>query len=195
LAGFFCQCADADLLWVRAGRARRDGQQSRRDRCRPDPRAIPADREFPRRRHLRLGRGVRRLHHCPARVPGRARRRLGTAPRMTEASTAQNGPARTTMWGAAPIGHVLPFLILLAVGLTLPLFARGFGGVLATRACVYWVLVAGLNLLVGFAGQLAIGWVALLTLGAYTTSVLAAGNVLPPLDPYLALAIAAVIGA
>jgi branched-chain amino acid transport system permease protein len=32
---------------------------------------------------------------------------------------------------------------------------------------------SGLNLVVGFAGQLAIGWVALLTLGAYTTSVLA----------------------
>jgi branched-chain amino acid transport system permease protein len=29
---------------------------------------------------------------------------------------------------------------------------------------------------VGFAGQLAIGWVAMLTLGAYTTSVLALGQ-------------------
>ena len=36
---------------------------------------------------------------------------------------------------------------------------------------------------------------ALLTLGAYTTSVLAAGNVMPALPPYLALAIAAVVGA
>ena len=66
---------------------------------------------------------------------------------------------------------------------------------IATRACVYWVLVSGLNLVVGFAGQIAIGWVALLTLGAYTTSVLAAGNVTPALPPYLALAIAAVVGA
>jgi branched-chain amino acid transport system permease protein len=48
---------------------------------------------------------------------------------------------------------------------------------------------------VGFAGQIAIGWVALLTLGAYTTSVLAAGNVTPALPPYLALALAAVVGA
>jgi ABC-type branched-subunit amino acid transport system ATPase component/ABC-type branched-subunit amino acid transport system permease subunit len=67
--------------------------------------------------------------------------------------------------------------------------------VIATRACVYWVLVSGLNLVVGFAGQIAIGWVALLTLGAYTTSVLAAGNVTPEFSPYLALAIAAVVGA
>ena len=66
---------------------------------------------------------------------------------------------------------------------------------IATRACVYWVLVSGLNLVVGFGGQIAIGWVALLTLGAYTTSVLVAGNVTPALPPYLALAIAAVVGA
>jgi branched-chain amino acid transport system permease protein len=115
---------------------------------------------------------------------------------MTEASTAQSRPA----WACASLGsgafsHVLPFLVLLAIGLALPLFAGGYWGVIATRACVYWVLCAGLNLLVGFAGQLAIGWVALLTLGAYTTSVLAAGNVLPALDPYLALAIAGVVGA
>ncbi|MGB6966528.1 MAG: branched-chain amino acid ABC transporter ATP-binding protein/permease [Xanthobacteraceae bacterium] len=93
------------------------------------------------------------------------------------------------------IGAALPFLVLLIVGVTLPLFGGGYWGVIATRACVYWVLVSGLNLVVGFAGQIAIGWVALLTLGAYTTSVLAAGNVAPPLSPYLALAIAAVVGA
>jgi ABC-type branched-subunit amino acid transport system ATPase component/ABC-type branched-subunit amino acid transport system permease subunit len=67
--------------------------------------------------------------------------------------------------------------------------------VIATRACVYWVLVSGLNLVVGFAGQIAIGWVALLTLGAYTTSILAAGNATPAFPPYLALALAAVVGA
>ena len=57
------------------------------------------------------------------------------------------------------------------------------------------MLVAGLNLVVGFAGQLAIGYVALLTLGAYTASVLAAGNVLPLVPAFLALAAAAVVGA
>jgi branched-chain amino acid transport system permease protein len=57
------------------------------------------------------------------------------------------------------------------------------------------VLVSGLNLIVGFAGHLAIGYVALLTLGAYTTSVLVAGNVTPPLDVFAALAIAGVVGA
>jgi ABC-type branched-subunit amino acid transport system ATPase component/ABC-type branched-subunit amino acid transport system permease subunit len=85
--------------------------------------------------------------------------------------------------------------VLLLVGVLFPLFGGGYWGVIATRACVYWVLVSGLNLVVGFAGQLAIGWVALLTLGAYTTSVLTAGKVMPALPPYLALAIAAVVGA
>src|SRR5262249_23611045 len=47
----------------------------------------------------------------------------------------------------------------------------------------------------GFAGHLAIGYVALLTLGAYTTSVLVAGNVMPPVPVFLALPIAAVVGA
>ena len=57
---------------------------------------------------------------------------------------------------------------------------------------VYWVLVAGLNLVVGFAGQLAIGYVALLTLGAYTASALAEklGVPAPP-----ALAAAGLMGA
>jgi ABC-type branched-subunit amino acid transport system ATPase component/ABC-type branched-subunit amino acid transport system permease subunit len=96
----------------------------------------------------------------------------------------------TNIFGAA-----LPFLVLLLVGIGFPLFGGGYWGVIATRACVYWVLVSGLNLVVGFAGQIAIGWVALLTLGAYTTSVLAAGNVTPEFSPYLALAIAAVVGA
>ncbi|MGA8693512.1 MAG: branched-chain amino acid ABC transporter ATP-binding protein/permease [Xanthobacteraceae bacterium] len=94
-----------------------------------------------------------------------------------------------------PFAAALPFLVLLLVGIGFPLFGGGYWGVIATRACVYWVLVSGLNLVVGFAGQIAIGWVALLTLGAYTTSVLAAGNVTPEFPPYLALTIAAVVGA
>jgi branched-chain amino acid transport system permease protein len=91
-------------------------------------------------------------------------------------------------------GAAMPFLVLLIVGMTFPLFGGGYWGLIATRACIYWVLVAGLNLVVGFAGQIAIGWVALLTLGAYTTSVLAAGNATPAFPPFLALALAAVVG-
>jgi len=110
-------------------------------------------------------------------------------------STTEVRPARTSLLSSPALSTVLPWVVLAAIAATLPLYAGGYWGVIATRACVYWVLVAGLNLLVGFAGQLAIGWVALLTVGAYVTSVLAAGNVLPALHPYLALAIAGVAGA
>ena len=59
----------------------------------------------------------------------------------------------------------LPYLAVLAAALGLLLFQQDYWTVIATRAAIYWVLVAGLNLVVGFAGQLAIGYVALLTLG------------------------------
>jgi branched-chain amino acid transport system permease protein len=101
----------------------------------------------------------------------------------------------TVLGSASTFSAALPFLALLLFGISFPLFGGGYWGVIATRACVYWVLVSGLNLVVGFGGQIAIGWVALLTLGAYTTSVLVAGNVTPALPPYLALVIAAVVGA
>jgi ABC-type branched-subunit amino acid transport system ATPase component/ABC-type branched-subunit amino acid transport system permease subunit len=108
----------------------------------------------------------------------------------TTQARARAGLLRSPAWSAA-----LPWIIVTLVAVTLPLFAGGYWGVIATRACIYWVLAAGLNLMVGFAGQLAIGWVAILTLGAYTASVLTAGNVMPPLHPYLALVIAGAVGA
>ena len=57
------------------------------------------------------------------------------------------------------------------------------------------MLVAGLNLVVGFAGQLAIGWVALLTIGAYTASALVEGRVTPAMPALLALVAAGLLGA
>src|SRR5689334_25304010 len=108
---------------------------------------------------------------------------------------AQSWTSTKGLGGTLGLGGALPLLVLLVIGLVFPLFGGGYWGVSATRACVYWVLVSGLNLVVGFAGQIAIGWVALLTLGAYTTSVLAAGNATPALPPYLALTIAAAGGA
>lgn len=110
-------------------------------------------------------------------------------------SASEVRPARKSFFSSPAVSSALPWLVLAAIGATLPLWAGGYWGVIATRACVYWVLVAGLNLLVGFAGQLAIGWVALLTLGAYITAVLSAGNVLPEVHPYISLAIAGVAGA
>ena len=112
-----------------------------------------------------------------------------------EAATKLHQSRAKVLGSTNSLATALPFLVLLLIGVGFPLFGGGYWGVIATRACVYWVLVSGLNLVVGFAGQIAIGWVALLTLGAYTTSVLAAGNVTPEFPPYLALTIAAVVGA
>jgi ABC-type branched-subunit amino acid transport system ATPase component/ABC-type branched-subunit amino acid transport system permease subunit len=94
---------------------------------------------------------------------------------------------------AAPgLRHWLPFLAVLAAALAMAVFWDGYWGVIATRAAIYWVLVAGLNLVVGFAGQLAIGYVALLTLGAYGASVLVGKF---DLNPFLALLGAGALGA
>jgi ABC-type branched-subunit amino acid transport system ATPase component/ABC-type branched-subunit amino acid transport system permease subunit len=91
--------------------------------------------------------------------------------------------------------QLLPFLGIFAVALVLPMVSNDYWTLIATRAAIYWVLVSALNLVVGFAGQLAIGWVAMLTLGAYTSSVLVAGQVLPPVPAFLALGVAAAVGA
>ncbi len=91
--------------------------------------------------------------------------------------------------------RALPYLLVLAAALALPYVSNDYWTLIASRAAIYWVLVSGLNLVVGFAGQLAIGWVALLTLGAYTASVLVAGTVTPAVPPYLALVAAGCVGA
>jgi ABC-type branched-subunit amino acid transport system ATPase component/ABC-type branched-subunit amino acid transport system permease subunit len=90
---------------------------------------------------------------------------------------------------------LLPFLALLAAGLAVPFVGNEYWGLIATRIAIYWVLISGLNLVVGYAGQLAIGYVALFTLGAYTASVLAAGNATPEVPAFAALGIAGVAGA
>ena len=93
------------------------------------------------------------------------------------------------------IARALPFLAILGLALLVPLSGNDYWTLIATRAAVYWILVAGLNLVVGFAGQLAIGYVALLLLGAYATSVLAAGTVMPAFPAFAALGAAGLLGA
>ena len=90
------------------------------------------------------------------------------------------------------LGAALPYAVVLAAALALPFVGDDYWLVIATRAAIYWVLIAGLNLVVGFAGQLAIGYVALLTVGAYTASVLVekAG-----IHPFVAMAAAGLAGA
>jgi branched-chain amino acid transport system permease protein len=101
-------------------------------------------------------------------------------------------PARAL--GFARIEGALPWIALGLVGLLLPLLDDSYIGVIAQRAYIYWVLSAGLNLVVGYAGQIAIGWVAMLTLGAYTTAALTAGTATPAWHPYLALLAGGAVG-
>ena len=110
--------------------------------------------------------------------------------------TAASAPARAgaTSWLGKLEGK-LSWILLGLAGLALPLLDDNYIGVIAQRAYIYWVLSAGLNLVVGYAGQIAIGWVSMLTLGAYTTAALAAGRVGAEWNPYLALAAGGVMGA
>ena len=91
--------------------------------------------------------------------------------------------------------QLAPFVGILAIAMILPFVSNDYWALIGTRAAIYWVLVSGLNLVVGFAGHLAIGYVALLALGAYTTSVLVAGNVMTPVPVFAALPIAGCVGA
>ena len=62
---------------------------------------------------------------------------------------------------------------------------------LASLIAIYWILIAGLNLVVGYSGQISIGHVGLLAIGAYCFTVLAGTY---EWDPFLALAAAGVAG-
>ncbi len=113
---------------------------------------------------------------------------------MTEAAS----PIRAQRANAGWLGKLegkLSWILLGLAGLALPLLDDSYMGTIATRAYIYWVLGAGLNLVVGYAGQIAIGWVAMLTLGAYTTAALAAGRVGPEWPVYLALLAGGGVGA
>ena len=60
---------------------------------------------------------------------------------------------------------LVPLIGVFVLACAIPFIGDDYWVLIATRAAIYWVLISGLNLIVGFAGQLAIGWVALLTLG------------------------------
>src|SRR3954467_15407512 len=51
---------------------------------------------------------------------------------------------------------------------------------LAQLIGVYWILIAGLNLVVGYSGQLSVGHVGLLAVGAYGFAIASGVHALPP---------------
>lgn len=65
------------------------------------------------------------------------------------------------------------FALLLLAGLSLPLWFKGdFILFLATQAAVMMLVAIGLNLLMGYAGQVSLGHGALVAIGGYTTALL-----------------------
>ncbi|MFI4981821.1 MAG: branched-chain amino acid ABC transporter permease, partial [Nevskiales bacterium] len=64
----------------------------------------------------------------------------------------------------------------------LPTQMKNYGVYLATLWCVYALAGMGLNLTVGYAGQISLGQAAFLGIGAYCTAILAKAGV-----PYLAI--------
>lgn len=83
-------------------------------------------------------------------------------------------------------------LVLGAAAAALPFWAGNqYQLHLATLIGVYWLLIAGLNLVVGYSGQLSIGHVGLLAIGAYVHAVLAGTH---DVSPFLALAASGLAG-
>ncbi len=97
----------------------------------------------------------------------------------------------------APQPHPARRLAAVAAGLvalgTLPFWSGdAYHLHVAALIATYWILVAGLNLVVGYTGLLSLGHVALLAIGAYAFAILAGTHGMPP---FLALAVACAIGA
>ena len=61
-------------------------------------------------------------------------------------------PARTETGALrALLPQLAPFLGILVVAMILPFVSNDYWALIGTRAAIYWVLVSGLNLVVGFA--------------------------------------------
>src|SRR5438132_650680 len=89
--------------------------------------------------------------------------------------------------------RVITIAIAAVVAIALPFFvADQYQLHLATLVAVYWILVAGLNLVVGFSGQLSIGHVGLLAIGSYAFTILASQY---GVDTFSATVVAGAIGA
>ena len=80
--------------------------------------------------------------------------------------------------------------------LALPYVVEPFRLGQITGACIYAMVVVGLNLLSGYGGQVSLGHAAFFGLGAYTTGVLTTGyDVGPALSFLVAIALSFVVGA
>jgi len=75
---------------------------------------------------------------------------------------------------ATPVRHIGPWLLGLAVLIPLPLLAiNSYQHYLLDLILINIILAVGLNVVKGFAGQVTVGHIALMAIGAYTSAVLA----------------------
>src|SRR5581483_8745447 len=171
-----------------------------RGRPDPDPERLHRPRsgrigKHDRRRHWRLG--PRAAHEPRDRTRGRAicehrRDRLVDARASGEAGRhvrCQEGAVGMTSVSAR---GALTALCLLAI-YTFPLWTPNLYLLhIATLVAAYWVLIAGLNLVVGYAGALSIGHVGLLSIGAYAFAILVGKY---GFDPLATLIVSGTLGA
>jgi branched-chain amino acid transport system permease protein len=71
-----------------------------------------------------------------------------------------------------PFGRRNVLLALLAIGVVIPAFANGYQLFVSNLVAIYILLAIGLNVLVGYAGQLAFANAAMFGIGAYATGLL-----------------------
>src|SRR5204862_39744 len=120
---------------------------------------------------------------------GRAGRRPGKPDRRLHLARVQGGgcaaplPRRHHLPARGPAGQgrgaqgmnnaqKIALLVLLALYAILPLFLKNYGIYLMTLLCVYLMAAFGLNLIVGYAGQMSIGQAAFYGIGAYIAAIL-----------------------
>jgi branched-chain amino acid transport system permease protein len=88
-------------------------------------------------------------------------------------------------------GHIIGVSIAAGIAATLAAISNDFEGRILFDVCVNYIAAAGLNVLVGYAGQKSLGHAGLFGVGAYTAAL---GISRWGLDPWLALPAAAIMG-
>ena len=94
---------------------------------------------------------------------------------MSDKATFEEAPVTEgAMMRATSARHLAPWLIGLAVLVPLPLLAaNAYQTFLLDLILINVILAVGLNIVKGFAGQVTVGHIALMAIGAYTSAVLA----------------------
>jgi branched-chain amino acid transport system permease protein len=92
---------------------------------------------------------------------------------------AQSVEARPSSWGGltrfldTPVKRAVAIVVILAVMVVAPFAFGAYATVILTNALLYVILALGLNVVVGYAGLLDLGYAAFFAVGAYSVGILA----------------------